>query len=487
MSRWLDYGNGLVTTQIEDTFGLETFWFLALWPEITGRVLVVKVFTKMALSAPRIAFIASGAGGMYCGSCLRDNALAAALQRSGVDIQLIPTYTPIRTDEDNVSMDRVFFGGIGVYLRHRLPWFRYVPRAVDRWLDRPALLRWASQRSTSTDASRLGPLTESMLEGVSGAQKGAVQQFVNWLAGEGKPDIINFSNMLMTGCVPALKQALHVPILVTLQGDDIFLTGLQEPYRTRVIQRLRELVQHVDGFIVFSQFYADRMSELLSIPPAKMHIVPLGISMDGFPQESSSKKEGPLTIGYLARVCFFKGLHHLVEAFLELRQLSGLEDTRLRIAGWLGSDDVAYFQSQQKRLKEAGAEEAFSYEGVLERAQKIDFLKSVDVLSVPSVYEEPKGLYVLEALACGTPVVQPRHGAFPELLGAAGGRLFDTQNLQNSLVQELATVLLDHELRGRLGREGQTYVHQHRDASTMAAATLDVYRQYLTGDSSASY
>ena len=47
----------------------------------------------------KIVYLAAGAGGMYCGSCLHDNTLAAALMRLGEDVLLMPTYTPIRTDE----------------------------------------------------------------------------------------------------------------------------------------------------------------------------------------------------------------------------------------------------------------------------------------------------------------------------------------------------------------------------------------------------
>ena len=73
----------------------------------------------------RLAYIAAGAGGMYCGSCMHDNTLAAALMRRGVDVALIPTYTPLRTDEESVSLDRVFYGGINVFLQEKLGLFRH--------------------------------------------------------------------------------------------------------------------------------------------------------------------------------------------------------------------------------------------------------------------------------------------------------------------------------------------------------------------------
>ena len=66
----------------------------------------------------KILSITAGAGDMYCGSCLRDNALAAELIARGHDVTLLPFYTPTLTDEPNVSAgSRVFFGGISVYLQ----------------------------------------------------------------------------------------------------------------------------------------------------------------------------------------------------------------------------------------------------------------------------------------------------------------------------------------------------------------------------------
>ena len=119
----------------------------------------------------RIAYITAGAAGMYCGSCLHDNTLAAALLELGEDVILVPTYTPLRTDEPDVSIDRVFFGGINVYLQEKLPPFRHTPWWMDRLLDNPTLLNSLSCRAGSVDPKNLGDLTVSMLRGESGNQR----------------------------------------------------------------------------------------------------------------------------------------------------------------------------------------------------------------------------------------------------------------------------------------------------------------------------
>src|SRR5262249_26334232 len=121
--------------------------------------------------AMRIAYITAGAAGMYCGSCMHDNTLAAALIAQGHDALLIPTYTPIRTDEADVSQKRVFFGGINVYLQQKLALFRHTPWVLDRLLDARRLLNWVSRFAVKTQAEDLGELTVSMLKGEHGNQR----------------------------------------------------------------------------------------------------------------------------------------------------------------------------------------------------------------------------------------------------------------------------------------------------------------------------
>ena len=132
----------------------------------------------------RILSITAGAGGMYCGSCLRDNALAAELVARGHDVTLLPLYTPLVSDEPNVSRKDVLFGGISVYLQQRVPWFRTAPRFLDRLWDSPRVIQAFAGRSVSTDPKLLGDLTISMLEGERGVLRKEFDKLLEWLGAE---------------------------------------------------------------------------------------------------------------------------------------------------------------------------------------------------------------------------------------------------------------------------------------------------------------
>lgn len=423
---------------------------------------------------------------MFCGSCLHDNTLARALMRRGIDAHLIPTYTPIRTDEENVSERRVFLGGINVFLSQKLPAYRFLPAFFTRVLDQPWLIRWAIRRASSTSAHSLGALTVSILRGRHGFQKREMEQLCRWLSHEARPDLIVLSNILIAGCVPRVKETLSVPVLVTLQGDDIFLENLSEPYKTQALAEIRRLVEHIDGFIVNSHYYADFMRDYLGLPPEKIHIVPLGLDVSDFPRPSASvaaetpmRTDRPSHIGYLARLAPEKGLHVLVDAYLDLRRRDNGLKPQLHIAGWLGENHRQYANQQLMKLRAAGLDGDVHWAGEVDRRGKIDFLSDLDLLSVPTTYREPKGLFVLEALAAGVPVVQPEHGAFPEMLAATGGGYLVPPNDPVKLADALELLLRDDELRSKLGREGQRAVHSHFHADAMADYAWEVMRKFI--------
>src|SRR5579872_3868110 len=105
-----------------------------------------------------------GAGSMYCGNCLRDNALVAALRTMGHQVLMVPLYLPLTLDEaDQSAGTPVFFSGINVYLDQKSPWFRRAPRWMHDLLTARPLLKWAASRTGSTRVENLGDLTLSML------------------------------------------------------------------------------------------------------------------------------------------------------------------------------------------------------------------------------------------------------------------------------------------------------------------------------------
>ena len=417
---------------------------------------------------------------MICGSCLHDNTLAAALKRQGHDIALIPTYTPIRTDEVDVSIDRVFYGAISVYLEQKVPLLRAMPRFAGRIFDHPRLLGLVSRIGASIDARKLGGLTLSLLQGENGRQARELDELVAWLKDDYRPDIVHVTNPLLIGVVRKIKSELSVPVLCSVQGEDIFLEQLVEPYRSRVRETLRERAREVDGFVATSRYYADYMTAYLDMPADRMHHVRLGIRLDGHGGDRRGREPGaPFTVGYLARICPEKGLHVLIDAFRSLVERDrGAHEVRLRIAGWLGKRDRRYFDGCMERARSQGLDKRIEHVGEVDREGKIDFLRSLDVLSVPTVYREPKGLYVLEALANGVPVVQPDHGAFPELIGETGGGVLVTPDSPEAIAAGLYELMTDEARRAALGRRGREVVHALFGDASMAQATLDLYRRY---------
>jgi glycosyltransferase involved in cell wall biosynthesis len=108
--------------------------------------------------------------------------------------------------------------------------------------------------------------------------------------------------------------------------------------------------------------------------------------------------------------------------------------------------------------------------------QKLEFLRSLDVLSVPGTYDEPKGIFLLEAMASGVPVVQPRRGAFPELLSRTGGGILVEPGDPGALAEGILTLYKDRDLARELGRRGAQGVREHYGVAQMAARALEVYR-----------
>jgi glycosyltransferase involved in cell wall biosynthesis len=421
----------------------------------------------------KILAFTAGAAQMYCGSCIRDNALAAELKRQGHDVILMPMYTHTLTDEPNVSDERVFFGGISIYLEQHSALFRKTPWLLDRLWDSSWALKLASRSSIPVNPRLLGELTVSMLLGNDGHQLKEIQKLTSWMSAEAPPDIVTLPNSLLIGLARPIRQAVNRPLCCTLQGEDLFLSQLQEPYRSRSLELMRANVEFVDGFVAVSEYYAEFMCRHLRIPERKMRVVPLGINVEGYDPACRVAKDR-FTVGYFARVAPEKGLHILAESFIRMRRDTDFRGV-LEVAGYLAPEHRSYLSGIQQKVKDAGFGDDFHYRGVVDRDQKIEFLRNIDVLSVPGTYDEAKGIFLLEAMASGVPVVQPRRGAFPEMLAKTGGGLLAEPDDPISVADAILTLWRDPALAAELGRRGAQGVRDHYTASHMAARALEAY------------
>lgn len=427
----------------------------------------------------RILTLTAGAADMYCGSCLRDNALAGELIRQGHDVTLMPVYTPTKTDESNASAQgRILFGGISVYLQQHSALFRHTPWLLDRLWDSRWALSAAARRSLSVNPTLLGEMTVSMLEGAGGPLAKEFRKFEHWLHGCQRPDIINLPNALLMALAPSIKRVYDGPVVVTLQGEDLFLDQLQDPYGFRARELIRSHVPAVDGFIAISSWYADHMASYLGLPRERVHPVPIGVRAEDFTR-APERNDGVFRVGYLARIAPEKGLHLLAEAWREFRRRYPAP-ARLEVAGYLAPDHRTYLESVEAQLRQWGLTADFTFHGELSRAEKLRFLASLDAFCVPPVYDDPKGLYLLEAMASGVPVVAPARGALLEHVDACEGGLLVPPDDAVSIAEALLE-LAENPVRARaLGASAHLGVGRRRSLAAMARRTLAVYQSLIS-------
>ena len=411
------------------------------------------------------AFLTPGTGSYYCGACMRDNALAKSLLAAGHQVSLLPMYLPLQLDEEVLAQAQnpIFFGGINVYLQQNLSLFRHTPRWLDHFLNNSKLLRFAAKRSHMTSARVHGAMALAMLR-IEGSHFGKeLDKLIDWLATE-KPDVLCLGTALQAGMIRQLKQRLGVKIICSFQGEDSFLDGLPEPFKTECWAELRDRLKDADLLVAPSQFYADLMRQRLDAPDLRIEIMPNGIDLEGY---LPPKPASPPVIGYLARMIREKGVGLLVSAFIHLRKNLHHPDARLHIAGACTAGDEALVASLKQQLAAAGLAEQVTWSPNISREEKAAMLSSLTLFSVPATYPEAFGLYLIEAMASGVPVVQPRASSFPEIIENSGGGVLVPAGDPVALAQAWYELLSSPDALQSFREKGRHAAENHYSVSAM--------------------
>jgi glycosyltransferase involved in cell wall biosynthesis len=383
-------------------------------------------------------------------------------------------YLPLTLDEQDQSRGTpIFFSGINVYLDQKSALFRKAPGWLRDLLSSPKLLQWASGRAAKTRAEEVGDLTLSMIRGEEGNQARELEQLIAWLKTQPKPDVVCLSNALLVGMARQIRRELQVPVACLLEGEDTFLDALPASLRATAWSALAERAADVAVFLTPSRYFGDMMRRRLKLPEARVRIVPNGINTDGY--TPASAPPDPPVLGYFARMCREKGLDTLVEAYLVLRQRDRIKRLKLRVGGGCGPSDQPFVAELRERLQAHGVLGDAEFCPNLDRAAKLEFFRSLSVFSVPAIYGEAFGLYVIEAMAAEVPVVQPRHAAFPELIEATGGGTLCEPGNARSLAEAIESLLLNPILARGLGEAGRKSVLERFNIERMAREVLGIF------------
>jgi len=428
----------------------------------------------------KIVHIIPGSGGtFYCQNCMRDNELIKTLKKSGNDVIMVPLYLPLSIEDSGVMGDTpVFYGAINIFLKEKLPFYRKAPIWVERLLDSESMLKKKKKKSGSTRASGLEEMTISMLEGENGRQATELEHLIHFLETEIKPDVVHLSNALLLGLARRIKNDLKIPVVCSLQDENEWIDPMREKYRKKVWDKMAERAEEVDAFIAASRYYAKKSEQQMKIPADKIHVVYGGIDLSQY--EQASLTFNPPAIGYLCRMSEYFGLGIIVDAFIILKKNPKYSDLKLYLTGGYTGDDKPFVKKMLNNLTNAGIIADVTVFESFDLKYRLEFLKSLSLLSVPVPGGEAFGAYQVEALAAGVPIVQPNVGGYPEFVEATGGGIIYEPNDSEHLAAAISSLLDDPERVRRMGKQGRKVVMERFSMNNMANSILDVYKQVVS-------
>jgi glycosyltransferase involved in cell wall biosynthesis len=427
----------------------------------------------------RIIQIIPGTGGsFYCENCVRDSALVKGLRALGHDVNMIPLYLPLTIDDPDLAEGSpLFFGAVNLYLKQTVAPLRKMPLWFQHFLDSPAVLGFAAKRAGSTRAEGLEEMTLSMLLGEEGNQAEELDHLIQWLKNEGRPDVVHLANALLLGLARRIKRELRVPVICSLQDEDDWLDAMRPEYLKQIGQVLADRAQDVDAFVPVSTYFHSKMKPFLKVADERYTVIPIGLDLSGY--VAAPLDFDPPVIGFLSRLSPVLGLDILIDAFIRLKKEKRYSHIKLHLTGGITGDDRHFVHGIKKKLHAEGFLKDVTIYEHFNRQDRIDFFKTLSVLTVPIPEGDAFGTFQIESLAAGVPVVQPNIGAFPEFIKSAGGGLLYEPNDAEHLARALSDYLDQPDKARELGTRGRQSVLENYCLDCMARNMAELYHRFI--------
>ena len=425
----------------------------------------------------KIVNIVPGFGGtFYCGNCLRDSVYAKSLKSAGHDAVTLPIYLPLTIYNEHVDREMpLFYGAVNIYLKQNFKPLRHMPSWLEQLFNSKSLLKYAAKKAGSTRAEGLEEMTISMLNGIEGYQGQELQELVNYLKYQEKPDVVHLSNALLLGLVSHIKDELKIPVICSLQDEDVWIDAMHDDYRDKLWKLMGEKAHDADALVAVSEYFADVMKKKMNIPDHKLHVVHIGVDTEKY--EMQKPVLNPPKIGYLSRMNEGNGFGIVIDAFIELKSRPAFKNARLKVSGGHTGDDKRFIKRQLRKLKARNYLDDVEFTDEYWGDGLAGFFKSLTVLSVPVLKGEAFGLYQLESLASGIPLVQPALGAFPEIIEATGGGAVYQPNTPRALADKWEEVLSNPGQLQQMSLQGRKAVEERFNSTALTENMIKVFNK----------
>jgi len=272
-----------------------------------------------------------------------------------------------------------------------------------------------------------------------------------------------------------VKHRSGLPMVTTFYGHDVSALPRQGVWR----QSFSQLFRDGEVFITEGPVMKNRLVEL-GCEPEKVHVVKLGICLEKYQfrtQQPSQPGQGH-RVFFCGRFTEKKGLIYALKAVRRSREV--VDDIELHI---IGDGDL---RPQIEAFISENQMTSYTYlHGSESHARVIDELQKADLLLVPSVTasdgdsEGGAPTILLEAQACGVPIVASRHADIPNVVVEGGSALLSNERDDAMLARHISEVLQDPASRSRMGEAGRGFVEQNHDVSNQIATLEDIYFQMI--------
>jgi len=419
----------------------------------------------------KILLIIPGSGDtFYCGNCFRDNLYAQALRNAGQDVIIMPLYLPL-TDKSFQANTPLFFPATSYYVAQKYFGKGKMPRFFEKILNIPSILRLASSLSGTTSAKGMEQMTLSMIKGDDSNFSKQTEKLMHWILNHDKPDVIHLSSSLLIGIAKAIKNQINIPIICSLQDEEIWLDSLESQFAQEAWNSIGQNAKYIDRFIASSEFY--RSVVLDKIPEiGKIDVVYPGVNIEKY--KSSDNPSSP-TIGFFYRMNYEHGLDILAQSFVKLKNENIIPNLKLKIGGGYTGKNKSFVNSIRKILKPYINDVIWLNHYALD--EHTNFYKDISLICVPLRFNEAVGLYLCEAFAAGKPAVAPNTGSFGEIIENAG--LLFSPNDSEQLAKALRNMLTNNVLYEKCKENALQLSREKYNDKITAEKLLKIYSASL--------